>query len=241
MTIAIAHRGDPVNHWENTLEGFASAASLGAEMVELDCKLTSDGHVVVLHDLTLRRLWGLDRPVAALTWDEVSAIRRSGYRIPDLAEVLDTVVVPIMVDIPSTKVLEPSYSVVESAKALERCIFAGDTAALVRLRQISPTARIALSWDKRRLPSAELLARTRPEWFNPGWHVASRATVDRMRAAGLGISVWTVDSPWAMRRVLRTQVDAVITNRAERFIAVRRERQPASQRRKAPASRGSGG
>lgn len=225
MTIAIAHRGDPVNHRENTLEAFASAASLGADMVELDCKLTSDSHVVVLHDFTLRRLWGLDKPVAALTWDEVSAIRRDGYRVPDLAEVLDAVALPVMVDIPSTEVLEASFPVVEEAKALERCIFAGDTPALVRLRQISPTARIALSWEKRQLPSAELLARTKPEWFNPSWQLASRATVDQMRAAGLGTSAWTVDSPWAMRRVLRAGVDAVITNQAARFISVRRERQ----------------
>jgi glycerophosphoryl diester phosphodiesterase len=227
MTIAIAHRGDPVNHWENTLEAFTSAASLGADMVELDCKLTSDGHVVVLHDLTLRRLWGLDQPVAALTWEEVSAIRRSGYRIPDLAEVLDAVALPIMVDVPSTDVLEASFAVVERANGLERCIFAGDTPALVRLRQMSPAARIALSWEKRQLPGAELLARTKPEWFNPSWHLANQATVERMRTAGLGLSVWTVDSPWAMRRVLRVGVDAVITNRAERFIAVRREQQPA--------------
>jgi glycerophosphoryl diester phosphodiesterase len=216
-----------VNHWENTLEAFARAASLGADMVELDCKLTSDGHVIVLHDTTLRRLWGVNKPVVEVSWDEVSAIRRSGYRIPDLAEVLDAVALPVMVDVPSAEVVEASFAVVDAAKALERCIFAGDAAALVRLRQMSPVARIALSWEKRQLPSAELLASTKPEWFNPSWRLGNRAVVDRMHAAGLGVSVWTVDRPWEMRRVLRAGVDAVITNQSELFVSVRRAEQPA--------------
>jgi glycerophosphoryl diester phosphodiesterase len=226
VTIAIAHRGDPVNHRENTLEAFTAAVALGAEMVELDCKLTSNGHVVVLHDRTLHRLWAVERPVASLTWEEVSAVRRDGYRIPDLAEVLDAVALPIMVDVPDAEVLEASFAVVEAAGAVDRCIFAGETGALVRLRKISPVARVALSWDKRRLPSAELLLNTRPEWFNPHWRLANRAVVERMHAGGLGVSVWTVDRPWQMRRMLAAGVDAVITNRAERLIAVRQAQPP---------------
>jgi hypothetical protein len=133
MTLAIAHRGDPVGRRENTLEAFESARSLGAGMVELDCKLTRDGHVVVLHDDTLRRLWGVPRPVRAIDWKEVSAIRKGGYRIPDLAEVLAEVPLPIMVDVPSIEVLEASLAVVEAARAVDRCVFAGHTGALVRL------------------------------------------------------------------------------------------------------------
>jgi glycerophosphoryl diester phosphodiesterase len=228
VTIAIAHRGDPLNHRENTLDAFTAAAALGADMVELDCKLTSDGHVVVLHDHTLRRLWAVDRPVASLTWEEVSVVRRDGYRIPDLAQVLGTVALPVMVDVPSTDVLEASLAVVEAAGALERCIFAGETAALVRLRKMSPAARVALSWDKRQLPSAELLLQTKPEWFNPSWHLANRAVVDRMHADGIGVSVWTVDRPWQMKRMLAAGVDAVISNQAARLVSVLGRPAPAS-------------
>jgi glycerophosphoryl diester phosphodiesterase len=219
VTITIAHRGDPVNHWENTLEAFQSAASLGADMVELDCKLTRDGHVVVLHDTTLRRPWGVPRAIEALRWDEVSAIRRNGYRIPGFAEVFSAVQLPVMVDVPSVEVLEAAYRVATAANALDRCVFAGHTGALVRLRQLSKSARIALSWDERKLPSAELLDSTKPEWFNPYWELAAPGAVERMHAAGIGVSVWTVDQPRAMRKVLRAGVDAVITNRTARFVS----------------------
>jgi glycerophosphoryl diester phosphodiesterase len=226
VTVTIAHRGDSVNHWENTLEAFKSAASLGADMVELDCRLTSDGHVVVLHDKTLRSPWGVPRPIHALAWEEVCTIRRQGYRIPGLAEVFNAVHLPVMVDVPSVEVLEAAFGVAAGANALDRCVFAGHTGALVRLRQLSKSARIARTWEKRRMPSPELLARTKPEWFNPYWRLVAPDAVERMHAAGIGVSAWTVDRPSAMSRVVRAGVDAVITNQTARFVSFLRRSRP---------------
>jgi glycerophosphoryl diester phosphodiesterase len=48
--VAIAHRGEPVGHRENTLPAFAAAVALGADMVEIDLRRTRDGAIVVLHD-----------------------------------------------------------------------------------------------------------------------------------------------------------------------------------------------
>jgi glycerophosphoryl diester phosphodiesterase len=220
VTLTIAHRGDAVNHRGNTLQAFESAAHLGADMVELDCRLTSDGQVVVVHDETLAKPWGVNKAVAEMTWDEVSAVERRGYRIPRLAEVLSAIALPLMVDVPNVTVLEASIIVVEAANALDRCVFAGHTGALVRLRQIAPSARIALSWDTRELPDAELLASTKPEWFNPYWLLATPRVVEHMHTAGLGVSVWTVDRKWQMRRVMSAGVDAVITNQTARFASL---------------------
>jgi glycerophosphoryl diester phosphodiesterase len=226
VTIAIAHRGHHLEHLENTLEAFASAAALGADMVELDCRLTADGHVVVLHDRALARLWGVAKRVKSVGWDEVSRIERNGLRIPELAEVLRAIELPVMVDVPSMEVLETSFAVVVAAGAVDRCIFAGHTGAMARLRQMSPSARIALSWDRPELPGPELLAGTKPEWFNPRWRLAPPSVVDHLHEAGIGVSVWTVDRRRYMKRVLRAGVDAVITNRTERLVPLLARRSP---------------
>jgi glycerophosphoryl diester phosphodiesterase len=219
VTVTLAHRGDPVGHRENTLEAFESARALGADMIELDCKLTRDGHVAVLHDNTLTRLWGVPKPVRQLDWDQVRAIKAGGYRIPDLAEVLATVPLPVMVDVSGVEVLEGALAVAQAANATDRCVFAGATDALVRLRQVFPAARIALTWDNRRLPGAELLEATRPEWFNPFHGLVTPRTVERMHAARLAVSVWTVDHLSDIRRVLNAGVDAVISNQIARLVA----------------------
>ncbi len=83
--LAIAHRGDPVRERENTLPAFAAAAALGADMVELDLRRTRDGEIVVLHDQTLERLWGLDASVGDLEWPEVAALGAGDVRISTAA------------------------------------------------------------------------------------------------------------------------------------------------------------
>ena len=42
----VAHRGDSAHVAENTVEAFESAIELGAEVVEFDVRMTSDGVAV---------------------------------------------------------------------------------------------------------------------------------------------------------------------------------------------------
>lgn len=216
--LAVAHRGDPVSHRENTLEAFEAARDLGAEMVELDCRLTRDGQVMVLHDATLARLWGDPRPLALLDAAEVRSLRRGGYRIPSLEEVLEALALQVMVDLPDPAATVPAWSAVQRAGAAWRCIFAGNTAALRQLRQHAPEARIALSWDRAELPSPALLGELRPEWWNPHYRMASPLAVHWAHALGMGVSVWTVDKVRDIARVLDAGADAVISNQVARLV-----------------------
>ena len=51
----IGHRGNAAHAPENTMESFRQALAAGAECVELDVHLSSDGVAVVIHDPTLDR------------------------------------------------------------------------------------------------------------------------------------------------------------------------------------------
>jgi len=52
---ASSHRGDVQNYPENSLEAILSAIMLGADMVEIDIRLTKDNVMVLMHDDTLTR------------------------------------------------------------------------------------------------------------------------------------------------------------------------------------------
>ena len=115
MTFACAHRGDSSLYRENTLEAIKSAIDKGADVVEIDVHLSSDGEVVVIHDPTLERLWGCAKQVKKLTWSEISAIRTDGYRIPLLREVLELFKDKnslLMIDMEITEPAVPSVKVV---------------------------------------------------------------------------------------------------------------------------------
>jgi glycerophosphoryl diester phosphodiesterase len=228
MPRIIAHRGGGPGHLENTLEAVEAGLALGADMVEIDCRLSRDGVVVVVHDSTFKRVWGLPRAVADMEWAEVAAVRRGRYRVPRFEDVLSAVAAPLMVDIPGPAAAEACAVVARRAGALGRCLFAGHTGGLETLRRAYPEARVALSWEQREPPSPSLLASLRPEYFNPCWRFATRSLVARMHGSGIAVSTWTVNYQWAMRRALAAGVDAVITDNVGRLAAeLRRRDKPA--------------
>ena len=50
-----AHRGDVQNYPENSLPGILSALMLGADVIEIDIRLTKDNIMVLMHDASLKR------------------------------------------------------------------------------------------------------------------------------------------------------------------------------------------
>ena len=95
----IAHRGASRSAPENTLPAFRLAWKQGADVAELDVRLSRDGRLVVSHDATARRTGGLNRKVCGLTLAELRALdfgrwkgaKWAGTRIPTLDEVVRTV------------------------------------------------------------------------------------------------------------------------------------------------------
>jgi glycerophosphoryl diester phosphodiesterase len=211
--LAIAHRGDPYAHAENTLEAFAAAVAAGADMIELDVRRTSDGHAVVVHDPTLERIWNVRRAVSEVTLADVRALG-----IPDLATALDAIPshVQVMVDYEEPGVADPALDAVLEAAALERSVFAGDAfEGHRRIRAREAGARIAATWTRDVPISDALLDELDAEFYNPSGHVLVRdpSTLGRMHARGTKVSVWTIDEADDMALFLDLGVDAVITNR----------------------------
>ena len=212
--VAIAHRGEPVGHRENTLPAFAAALALGADMVELDLRRTRDGAIVVLHDQTLERLWGLDASVGDLDLDEVARLGEAEVRIPTLAAALAAVPCDLMVDFTRREVVAGAVAVVEEAGALGRSLFvSGNVPALRLLRSLSPRSRIGLTWTEGPSPPLALLDELGAEWWNPVCSLVSPEGVAQVHASGRRVSTWTVDTEDDMARVVAAGADAVVSNR----------------------------
>ncbi|XP_035510290.1 lysophospholipase D GDPD3a [Morone saxatilis] len=62
----ISHRGGCGERIESTMEAFTNAVEQGTHMLEMDCHLTHDGHVVVSHDENLLRQTGHDVTISSL-------------------------------------------------------------------------------------------------------------------------------------------------------------------------------
>jgi glycerophosphoryl diester phosphodiesterase len=214
VPIAIAHRGDPISERENTLPAFAAAARAGADMVELDLRVARGGEIVVLHDATLSRLWGVDQAVADLDPAALSEMGNGDVRIPTLRQVLQAIDIALMIDFTGPEVVDGAVRIVREAGAMERSLFVtGHVPALRTLRSVAPEARIGLTWVKPDPPAPSLLRELDPEFWNPMFRLVTRDRVAAMHALGLKVSTWTVDEHDDMARVTSDGVDAIVSNR----------------------------
>ncbi len=102
--LVFAHRGGLGLGPENTLYTFQKALASGAHALELDVRLTNDGHLVVIHDATVDRTTDGTGMVNSLTMRDIERLdaafrysvdggrtfplRHRGVTIPRLADVL---------------------------------------------------------------------------------------------------------------------------------------------------------
>ncbi|XP_054748069.2 lysophospholipase D GDPD1-like [Lytechinus pictus] len=71
----IAHRGGAGEELENTLTAFKRAAEKDVDMLELDCYLTRDSHVVVSHDPHLLTLTGEDVYIHDIDYKDLPCLK----------------------------------------------------------------------------------------------------------------------------------------------------------------------
>lgn len=231
---AVAHRGDPVNHWENTLPGIASALAAGAEVVEIDIKTTADGEVVLLHDNTLQRLWDDPRLITDVTRQELDSLGDHDHQIPLLADTLELIGrtdSALLIDMNSPRWAVPGLEVVRDCLAAKKIgpdqvLWCGGLDSLAIIRSGDPEARILFTWDESNgdgeLPSESMINDLGPESFNPHWPMINEAVIDWAAGLGLAVTCWTVDDPDQMGRLIDLGVDAITTNYIHRLQELRR-------------------
>lgn len=213
----VAHRGDSAAYRENTLVAMRSAVAAGADRVEFDVRTTADGASVVLHDLTLLRLWGVGAFIGDLTWAQVAQVGYADLRIPRLLEVLKEFIgtgVGLLIDVPSVADAQAAWAVVEPFVAAGADLdvhWCGEVAAMIEIRRCCPGAIIYLATADGS-PDAQTLMALRPTYLRMDSSLATGQVVLEAHAMGLGVAVRTVNDPLTMRHLLRVGVDSITTD-----------------------------
>jgi len=232
------------------MAAFERGLEAGADGLELDVHLSSDGVPVVCHDPTLDRTTNasgrIDRRTAAelsridagFRWaDEAgnTPFRDRGVGVPTLREVLSRFTdVPIIIEmkVDRREMGRAVAAEVLAASAVDRvCAASEGVHAVTAAREALPAmATSASRWDVRLA-----LYRSWAHWPVRGGRyggyqvpetaglirVVSPAFIRHAHSAGLEVQVWTVDDEGDMERLLAWNVDALITNRPDLAVSVR--------------------
>ncbi|MGI5458373.1 glycerophosphodiester phosphodiesterase [Streptomyces sp. CA-249302] len=220
---AVAHRGDPYRVRENTIDSLRSALDRGADAVEIDVRLTRDGVPVLLHDETLERLWGHERPLASLSAAEVRGLTDGG--VPTLAEALAaTDGGRLMIDLPGTTQEKAARRVVDAVReagAQDRVYYCAGSPEMLAVRAADPSAEIALTRTTMAPARPALLDAVRPRWLNFRFSLLDHDLTAYVHHSGYLVSAWTPDTRRSIRRLLDMGVDSITTNRVDVLCALR--------------------
>ena len=232
----VGHRGARGEAPENTAAGFQVAMEAGVTEIELDVRLSRDGHLIVVHDANVTRTTG-ERGKAhhyTLSQLEVLDARRntpgwhSPLGIPSLREVVD--------------LCGPSMRFQFEVKGADRAILhrlAHQLVDFITQRQMNDrvvvtsshtgflrmlgtmTAHIERGYVaeyRYQQPTRRAVA-LGCTWLMPRHTLVTPALMRRARRRNLKVSTWTVNDLTRAERMLELGVDGIITDFPTSFIA----------------------
>lgn len=243
--IVVAHRGASVAHPENTLEAFDGAVAAGADVVELDVRMSADGVAVVMHDPDVATTTDGQGFVHTLALAELKRLDASGGRgpraqVPTVREALELLsgragVNLEIKNLPGEAAFDsPREAAAEEAvRLVEDVGFRGavlvssfNWLSIERVRELRPDVATGFLTMAAIEPRAALVyVRSRGHAYvlpqAPALLEDGAAFVAEAHEAGVRVGTWTVDDPEAIDRLFAAGVDAVATNDPARAVAVR--------------------
>ena len=220
--LIIGHRGASAIAPENTLAAFEAAIAAGADGVEFDVRLASDGVPIVIHDDTLYRTAGVRHHVAGL-----SANQLNQYDVPSLAQVFELfqsneLLLCLEMKGQTLQLVEACCRLIEQHRLRDRLVLSCfEQSALEAARSIDRTLRIAALFQS---PFAFIVERAIAIGASEialHHRLVDERLVQKARLAGLEVVVWTVDDPTWVKRAQDIGLHALITNNPSALIHAR--------------------
>jgi glycerophosphoryl diester phosphodiesterase len=227
----MGHRGSSAGAPENTLSAFELTAFQGAHAIELDAKLTIDGHVVVIHDQTVDRTTNGHGRVTEMTLAELRELDAGEWfddvftneRIPTLDEVFATVGQRLFINVELTNYATPNDDLVPAVVDLvkkhhlqDRVMFSSFFPRnLQRAHRLLPDVPLGLlvltgwmGWIGRMFSFRDPIYSA----LHPYHLDASSALVRRVHRADKRVHAWTVNGEDDIRRMKSVGVDGIMTD-----------------------------
>lgn len=138
--LVVSHRGDWTYAPENSLEAVLRCIELGVDIVEIDFRLTKDGHLVAMHDNTVDRTTNGKGKVSDFTLAEIKQLRLknacgvkgSRFQVPTLEEIMMAANGKIMVNLDKTEgeTIREAFEILKKTGTIDHAIFKANNSML---------------------------------------------------------------------------------------------------------------
>ena len=236
-----AHRGSTLLAPENTAEAFELALGHGADVLEIDVRLSRDGHVMVTHDALVDRTCDGHGAIADLTLSELKRLdaarhftdlqgrsyRDKGIRLITLDELFDR--------FPDTRInVDIKDNSAQAAKAVARSIDRANSqgrvnvgsfhaSALQHFRNSAPDVSTAATQNevaqlyffgrRKKTPLPYQYLQIPVSHF--GIPLNTQGFINRAKARGINVVYWTINTTRDMQFLLDRGVHGIVTDRVD--------------------------
>ena len=229
----VAHRGVTRAAPENTRPAYQLAVEIGVEWVEVDIRLTRDGHHVLIHDSKLDRTTDGKGPVSQRTLEEIRQLdagswfapRFAGQRVPTFPQVLAWAKDKINLYL-DCKAVDPKKLVAEILEAgMERQVVVFDSRESAEKIHRMSGGKIPIMPDyDKRVPYDHWFGQTKPVALEVDHDLLSDELVRRARAAGVFIQTDALgpllDTPAGWRTLVSRGVNWIQSDRPDGVLAM---------------------
>lgn len=232
MTHIWAHTRANVKTPMNTMRGYRDAVQSGAEGLEIDVRMTADGHLVCAHDDDIKDGTGAVARIGDLSLSEVSRLSTDlGCEIPRLDDVYDLIrPTHLQLNIegknrpnPYPDFSQALASSVHRSRLIDRVVVSSfDHRLLTDLRALDATIRRAPLVSDGLVDLPRYLADAGFDHVHLDANQASTpADLQVLHDARIAVRVWTVNKADVWRYLLSAGVDTIITDRPAEALQTR--------------------
>jgi glycerophosphoryl diester phosphodiesterase len=221
MFLKVGHRGARAYEVENTLESYKKAIALGANAIELDVRMSRDGRLVVIHDESLKRVFGMDLLVGGATLKELK--ESSGGRMPTLDEALaliDGKVEKVLVEIKEAGYERKVLAAVRKAKLKDRAIIVSfHEEALSSVREADGKVETGLIYARYKSTEyknpMDAALKLNAQYLIPIYKFTHTKNVSDAHRNGLKVIVWTINTVEEAKEYKAKGVDGIATDKPD--------------------------
>ncbi|GIN73518.1 glycerophosphoryl diester phosphodiesterase [Bacillus sp. J14TS2] len=236
MTIILAHRGASGTKPENTMEAFIAAERAGADGIELDVQLTSDGEIVVIHDTTVDRTTNGSGLVKDFTRSSLQSLKANHHfkhyfkkacKIPTLTEVFDWMQeneclcnIELKNNIIPYEELEEKVAALINKYSYEKRIIISsfNHSSLQKMKGICPAVETAPLYNHHIYKPWEYAAILQANGIHPKLKILTDDIIKTTLEFGVDVRPYTINKRRDMKRLFQLRCSAIITDYPEKAV-----------------------
>lgn len=228
-----AHRGFSGEYPENTMIAFEKALEVGCEGIEFDVHFSKDGELVIIHDEKIDRTSDQKGWVKDLTYEELCQAdfsykfgEKTGVqRIPTLREYCELVKEKDIISNIELKTGIVEYPGIEKAvydmlreyDLREKVVISSfNHYSVHRMKEIDPGICCGFLSETWILNPGEYVRKNHVEAYHPAFYMLTPEITRELKEQECKINTWTVNEEEDIKRMIRLEVDGIISNYPDR-------------------------